>query len=79
MHSCSLSPSLLVTVKVCSHLTFAFPSKSLSKHYVKGNANTNAQNGYVPFHAFDGDVDANANVKCEHTLKYYSAGFKGNL
>ena len=60
-------------IMLCSHLTFASTSPSSC---VNGNANINAQIGSEPIlgilHShtvkLDGDIDANANVKCEHSI-----------
>ena len=66
----------MFTLKVCSHLMFAFAFASTSplkfKHCANGNANTNAQNGSEPILdvsvciSVDAmlNVDANANIKC---------------
>ena len=65
-------------LKVCSHLTFAFASTSPSKfNIVSMETRTQMHRmGLNPFLTFsidavlnfDSDIDANANVKCEHTL-----------
>ena len=57
-------------VKVCSHLTFAFASTSPSKFNI-ASMETQTQThrmGLNPFLTFYIGVDANANVKCEHTF-----------
>ena len=57
---------------LCSHLTFAFASTPPSKfNIVSMKMQTQMHRmGPNPFCAFDGDVDknANANVKCEHSI-----------
>ena len=52
------------------------------QHCINGNANANIKNGFRPILCicvcvsidtmvnYDNDVDANTNVKCEHTLKH---------
>ena len=65
-------------LKLCSHLTFAFAFvlTSLSSLTLCQWKRKHAQKGSEPildvFHwhnvKLDGDVDANANVKCEHSL-----------
>ena len=62
----------VVTLKVCSHLTFAsaFASTSPSKFNI-ASMETQTQThrmGLNPLLTFYFDVDANANVRCEHTL-----------
>ena len=62
--------------KVCSHLTFAFASTSPSKFNI-ASMETQTQTyrmGLNPFLTFCIDVDANANVKCEHTFKLTDQG-----
>ena len=59
-------------LKVCSHLTFAsaFVSMSPSKFTIASMETQTQMHrmGLNPFLTFYIDVDANANVRCEHTL-----------
>ena len=62
-----------IGLKVCSQLTFAFAfaSTSPSKFNI-ASMETQTQThrmGLNPFLSFYIDVDANVNVKCEHTIK----------
>ena len=87
--------------KVCSHLTFAFAFASTSPFNISSmemqtHMHRMGLNPFLTFYIdtvlnFDGDVDANANanVKCEHTIKclYFCTNYiachfeipKGNL
>ena len=63
----------------CSHLAFAFASTSPSKFNI-ALMETQTQThrmGLNPFLTFYIDVDANANVKCEHSITFKN-GFCGN-
>ena len=57
-------------LKVCSYLTFAFASTSPSNFNIASMETQTQMHrmGLNPFLMFYIDVDANANVKCEHTL-----------
>ena len=66
------------SLKVCSHLTFAFASMSPSKFNI-ASMETQTQTqmhrmGLNPFMTFyiTLNVDANANIKCEQPLKAHS-------
>ena len=75
------SPFTVIQLKVCSHLTFAstFASTSPSKFNI-ASMETQTQThrmGLNPFLMFYIDVDANANVRCEHALTHLGKTYKG--